>query len=212
MMKDINLTWKADGIIDSYTIYRAEDESLDINTLPPPLIVGVTVKGYTDNYVGDATSLHYRVASVKGDRKKISEEYIVEIGEVCNCTSTLLTKPYEYEYIDYSHAKVVLKVNGVEYTSILQSISSIDFAQAVSALFANHEHLYNKISYSSDSSSGGSVYLENLTNECMSITVDAEIYSYGNYDYEVSDFTGPPYRIMNLLEKTDLCANEVQNT
>lgn len=35
MMKDINLTWKADGIIDSYTIYRAEDESLDINTLPP---------------------------------------------------------------------------------------------------------------------------------------------------------------------------------
>ena len=80
MMKDINLTWKADGIIDSYTIYRAENESLDVNNLPPPLIAGVTVKGYTDNYVGDATSLHYRVASVKGDRKKISGEYIVEIG------------------------------------------------------------------------------------------------------------------------------------
>ena len=81
MMKDINLTWKADGIIDSYTIYRAENESLDVNNLPPPLIAGVTVKGYTDNYVGDATSIHYRIASVKGDRSKISGEYIVEIGE-----------------------------------------------------------------------------------------------------------------------------------
>ena len=81
MMKDINLTWKADGIIDSYTIYRSEDESIDVNNLPPPLIAGVTVKGYTDNYVGDATSLHYRVASVKGDRSKISEEYVVELGQ-----------------------------------------------------------------------------------------------------------------------------------
>ena len=80
MMKDINLTWKADGNIDSYTIYRSEDESIDVNNLPPPLIAGVTVKGYTDNYVGDATSIHYRIASVKGDRKKISGEYIVEIG------------------------------------------------------------------------------------------------------------------------------------
>lgn len=80
-MKQVNLTWKADGIIDSYTIYRAEDESLDVNNLPPPLIAGVTVKGYTDNYVGDATSIHYRIASVKGERSKISGEYIVEIGE-----------------------------------------------------------------------------------------------------------------------------------
>lgn len=89
MMKNINLTWKADGIIDSYTIYRAENESLDVNNLPPPLIAGVTVKGYTDNYVGDATSLHYRVASVKGDRSKISEEYAILIeANTCDCNST----------------------------------------------------------------------------------------------------------------------------
>ena len=67
--------------IDSYTIYRAENESIDINNLPPPLIAGVTVKGYTDNYVGDATSIHYRIASVKGERSKISEEYVVELGQ-----------------------------------------------------------------------------------------------------------------------------------
>ena len=81
MSKDINLTWKADGIIDSYTIYRAEDESLDVNNLPPPLIEGVIVKGYTDNYVGDATSIHYRIASGRGERSKISEEYVVELGQ-----------------------------------------------------------------------------------------------------------------------------------
>ena len=79
MMKDINLTWKADGDIDSYTIYRST-QNINVNELPEPLVTGLTVKEYTDTYNGEDLSLFYRIASVKGDRKKISGEYIVEIG------------------------------------------------------------------------------------------------------------------------------------
>lgn len=81
MIKDINLTWKADGIIESYTVYRAEDESLNANDLPPPIAEGLTNKEFNDTYEGPASSLHYRVASIKGERSKISEEYVVELGQ-----------------------------------------------------------------------------------------------------------------------------------
>ena len=77
-MKQVNITWKADGNIDSYTIYRST-QNINVNELPEPLVTGLTVKEYTDNYVGDAPILYYKISSIVGKVEKTSSELIVNL-------------------------------------------------------------------------------------------------------------------------------------
>ena len=43
-MKKINLKWDADGIIDSYSVYRSETR-INSNSLPVPLVTGLKIDG-----------------------------------------------------------------------------------------------------------------------------------------------------------------------
>lgn len=82
-MKQVNITWKADGNIDSYTIYRV-NEPFPASPLPLPTAEGITTKSYIDELPLDLYSkYYYRIESVRGNERKISEllEVIVEPEE-----------------------------------------------------------------------------------------------------------------------------------
>ena len=72
-MSNITLTWNADGSIESFSVYRAE-QTIDTSNLPPPIATGIKDKTYIDNNVVDDKTYFYRVASVKGGQQKISDE------------------------------------------------------------------------------------------------------------------------------------------
>ena len=72
-MSNITLMWDADGSIESFSIYRAE-QSMDPSNLPTPIATGISEKTYVDNNVVEDKTYFYRVASVKGGKQKISDE------------------------------------------------------------------------------------------------------------------------------------------
>lgn len=79
----VNLTWDATGDIDSYAIYRV-NQPFPAFPLPFPVAEGVTTKSYTDTLPLDlASKYYYRIESVKGNERKISEllEVIIEEEE-----------------------------------------------------------------------------------------------------------------------------------
>ena len=80
-MKQVALTWKADGNIDSYTIYRVNDPFPEY-PLPLPTAEGITTKSYIDELPLDLDSkYYYRIESIKGNERKISELLEVIITE-----------------------------------------------------------------------------------------------------------------------------------
>lgn len=76
-MGTINLQWAADGIIDSYSIYR-DTAPINPESLPEVLATGVLVKNYQDTAVVDGVTYYYRVASVSNSTTKISDEVSVK--------------------------------------------------------------------------------------------------------------------------------------
>ena len=72
-MSHITLTWNADGSIESFSVYRAE-QSLDLNNLPTPIATGITDKTYVDSDIIEGKTYFYRIASIKGSQQKISDE------------------------------------------------------------------------------------------------------------------------------------------
>ena len=85
----VNLTWDATEDIDSYAIYRV-NQPFPAFPLPFPVAEGVTTKSYTDTLPLDlASKYYYRIESVKGNERKISEllEVIIEEEEGYFCSS-----------------------------------------------------------------------------------------------------------------------------
>ena len=78
-MKKINLKWDADGIIDSYSVYRSETR-INSNSLPVPLVTGLKEKTYEDSYEGSSPRLHYIISSKLGNLEKVSSEIIVQLS------------------------------------------------------------------------------------------------------------------------------------
>lgn len=76
-MPKITLTWDADGVIDSYSIYRSE-QPIDVNDLPTPIAENITQKTFIDESIIEDTDYYYRVASVQASSIKISEQIFVE--------------------------------------------------------------------------------------------------------------------------------------
>ena len=77
----VNLTWDSRGDIDSYTIYRVNDPFPEY-PLPPPTAEGITTKSYIDELPLDLDSkYYYRIESIKGNERKISELLEVIITE-----------------------------------------------------------------------------------------------------------------------------------
>lgn len=76
-MSNVNLSWDADGTIDSYTIYRSESP-MSVESLPAPIAENVLDKTYSDTTVVDGTAYYYRVASVAGESAKVSDEVMVK--------------------------------------------------------------------------------------------------------------------------------------
>ena len=74
-MSSINLSWDADGTIDSYTIYRSES-SINIESLPAPLIENVTDKTYSDTTFVTGATYYYRIASVRNSVSKFSVDFL----------------------------------------------------------------------------------------------------------------------------------------
>lgn len=71
-MSVINLSWDADGIIDSYNIYRSES-AFDQNSLPVALATGVTSKEYSDAAILPNKTYYYMISSKKAGIEKFSE-------------------------------------------------------------------------------------------------------------------------------------------
>ena len=72
-MSQIKLKWDADGSIESFSVYRAE-QSIDVNHLPTPIATGLPDKSYIDTNITNNTTYFYRVASHKHDSIKLSDE------------------------------------------------------------------------------------------------------------------------------------------
>ena len=73
-MKKINLKWDADGIIDSYSVYRSETR-INSSSSPSPLATGLQRRSYE----GDAPILYYKISSIVGRVEKKSSEIIVNL-------------------------------------------------------------------------------------------------------------------------------------
>ena len=87
----VNLTWDSIGDIDSYTIYRVNDPFPEY-PLPLPTAEGITTKSYIDELPLDlASKYYYRIESVKGDERKISE--LLEVISPIVATVTLSDFP-----------------------------------------------------------------------------------------------------------------------
>lgn len=80
-MSSINLSWDADGTIDSYTIYRSESP-MSVESLPAPLAENVLDKTYSDTTVVTGTTYYYRVASVANGAAKVSDEVMIKAQAV----------------------------------------------------------------------------------------------------------------------------------
>ena len=76
-MSSINLTWSADGQIDSYSIYRSE-YFIDAANLPTAFAAGITSKSYSDATVIQGKTYCYRAESVKNSVKKISQNVAID--------------------------------------------------------------------------------------------------------------------------------------
>lgn len=96
-MSSIDLTWDADGDIDSYNVYRS-DEPMDINNMPIPLAIGVSTKSYSDITVTLGASYYYRVASLIGGDIKYSAEISVDTLNFDNYLQSL--NPINYWRMD----------------------------------------------------------------------------------------------------------------
>lgn len=72
-MSLINLSWAADGNVDSYSVYRSE-MPMNVNSLPTPQATGIATKSYSDATVVVGTTYYYRVASVVAGGIKVSDE------------------------------------------------------------------------------------------------------------------------------------------
>lgn len=72
-MSSINLSWSAEGTIDSYKVYRSTSP-MNVASLPEPLATGITTKSYSDATVTVGNTYYYRVASVKNGVEKVSSE------------------------------------------------------------------------------------------------------------------------------------------
>lgn len=80
-MSSVNLTWEADGNIDSYNIYRSTSP-MNIASLPAPLATGITTKSYSDTTVAVDNLYYYRVGSIKNSIEKVSNEFVIETGDL----------------------------------------------------------------------------------------------------------------------------------
>ncbi len=72
-MSSINLTWSADGTIDSYNVYRSTSP-MNPASLPAPLATGVAIKSYNDASISLGNLYYYRVGSVRNGTEKVSAE------------------------------------------------------------------------------------------------------------------------------------------
>lgn len=144
MLKTIKLNWKADGIIDSYTIYRST-ENIDVNNLPPPLVEGVILKEYTDTYDQDSLVIYYRIASVRGDIRKISSEYIVTLADqpvVISCAGA--TNEAKVQLNNWDSINYKIEVDGIVVSGINTIVISNVLNDFISAQLdpENYENVY----------------------------------------------------------------------
>lgn len=109
-MSKIDLTWDADGVPESYTVYRSES-SMDINNLPTALATGITDKFYSDETVVDGVNYYYRVASVKGSAFKLSSE--IDVLAVGFSAVKLLIFADGNTIVDSSLDERIINNNGV---------------------------------------------------------------------------------------------------
>jgi len=153
-MKQVNITWKADGNIDSYTIYRV-NQPFPTFPLPFPVAEGVTTKSYTDTLPLDLDSkYYYRIESVKGNERKISEllEVIIEEeGEEYSCTSYYVDVSIVRQYTPSTSAIMSYIIE--DKNGIVLSSDSVN-AGADGALEIGIERLYQ------DTDIGDYIYMD----------------------------------------------------
>lgn len=71
-MSNITLTWDQEGVADSFSIYRAT-QPFEASSLPEALVTGLTVKSYVDSVSSSVAMYYYRIASIRGGAKKVSD-------------------------------------------------------------------------------------------------------------------------------------------
>ena len=86
---NITLTWDADGSIESFSVYRAE-QTIDTSNLPTPIATEIKDKTYIDHDVIEDKTYFYRVASVKGGQQKISDEISITASTASQYVTSLL--------------------------------------------------------------------------------------------------------------------------
>lgn len=74
-MAGIRLEWAQFGNFDHFEIYRSQAE-MDVENLPVPLAT-VEKMYFVDDMVVDGETYHYRIATIRGLEKQLSDEIIV---------------------------------------------------------------------------------------------------------------------------------------
>lgn len=74
-MAGIRLEWAQFGNFDHFEIYRSQDE-MDVEDLPVPLAT-VEKMYFVDDMVVDGETYHYRIATIRGLEKQLSDEVVV---------------------------------------------------------------------------------------------------------------------------------------
>lgn len=142
-MSSVNLTWDADGNIDSYNIYRSE-ATMDVNSLPAPLATGITAKSYSDTTAISGKDYYYRVASVKNEVEKISSEIKVASGDLYFSLVDALIFADGSTFVDSSLNNRTISVSGD--ASLLQSSLPVQPIFDDGLIFLNGGNLASEIS------------------------------------------------------------------
>lgn len=123
-MSSVNLTWAADGNIDSYNIYRSTSP-MNIASLPAPLATGITTKSYSDTTAANGTKYYYRVASVAGSTNKISSE--ISVSTVTNPVLSLFTNNEKGLWLDFSDMSQMYQDSAgtVSVTAVSQPVGKV---------------------------------------------------------------------------------------
>lgn len=90
-MKKIKLVWSADGVIDSYIVYRSL-ETISIDNLPEPLETNILNKEFIDTSVAEGSKYYYRIASKRKTIEKISEEIVIEVPKEVDLEVPMIVK------------------------------------------------------------------------------------------------------------------------
>ncbi|HCH7478729.1 TPA: hypothetical protein NM870_003357, partial [Acinetobacter baumannii] len=134
---------------------------------------------------------------------------VLRVAEkICNCSSDLytLTNSYGLSYpMQYGSVIYTLSLNNQLFQTVIPNTASYSIQEGINATMGEAFNLQDNVSHYEGSDNNGTLYLQNLTNECLKINLTAGLVLQNDSAFGVN---APVYSTIKLIDNLELCAFE----